>query len=370
MNIIKRISSSNFFKDKWLNILFVYHFLFILLAYFLRVHRGYSDAHLYWAQSFDITKYSWLSFADYGTAFMLFLNYPFIKMGLPFWFGFLLYGLIGFWSIVLYLKWIHLVLGKQLLLRGVNVLPVFYFLPNLHYWTAGLGKESLIFFGLASIFYAMASRTYVTFSCLVGGILLFILRPHVALMLLSALVFVFVFDQKYSLKRRLAVASVALSVFFTLLYMVFQITHIRHWNWDRILYFNAYSIQSFRHSGSYVPMLDYSLPYQLFSFYFRPLFFDADSFFKYLASLENVFVLGIHVLGIVFALRYYKSIHYSQWVKMVFLFTLICGLLYVQRYANLGIFMRTKMMFQPFTLIALLFVIQQGKRFYDENINT
>ncbi|PWA04024.1 hypothetical protein DB895_13025 [Flavobacterium psychrotolerans] len=294
---------------------------------------------------------------------MLFLNYPFIKMGLPFWFGFLLYGLVGFWSIILYIKWIHLVLGKQLLIRGINILPIFYFLPNLHYWTAGLGKEPLIFFGLVSVFYAMASRAYITFSSLMGGILLLILRPHVAMMLLSALVLVFVFNEEYSLKRRVAVASVALSFFLTLLYMVFQITHIRHWNWERILYFNAYSIESFRHSGSYVPMLEYSLPYQLFSFYFRPLFFDANSLFQHLASVENVFVFAIHLLGILFALRDYKKIHYPQWVKMVFLFTLICGLLYVQRYANLGIFMRTKMMFQPFTLIALLFIIKQGKPF-------
>ena len=138
MNIIQRISLLKIFQNKWFNLLFIYHSFFILFAYLIRINRGISDAHFYWAQSFDIHKYSWFSFAEYGTSFILFINYPFIKIGFPFWFGFLLYGLIGFFSVVLYVKWIHLVLGKQLLIKGINVLPIFYFLPNLHFWTAGL----------------------------------------------------------------------------------------------------------------------------------------------------------------------------------------------------------------------------------------
>lgn len=47
-------------------------------------------------------------------------------------------------------------------------------------------------------------------------------------------------------------------------------------------------------------------------------------------------------------------------MKTVFLFTFIASVLYIERYANLGIFMRTKIMFQPFMTVALLMIIQQG----------
>ena len=47
-------------------------------------------------------------------------------------------------------------------------------------------------------------------------------------------------------------------------------------------------------------------------------------------------------------------------MKIAVLFTFIASLLYIQRYANLGIFMRTKMQFIPFELIALLYVIKLG----------
>jgi hypothetical protein len=137
-------------------------------------------------------------------------------------------------------------------------------------------------------------------------------------------------------------------------------THIRYWDWQRITYFNEYSIHSFRYSGSYVPMLDYNWFYKMFSFYFRPLFFDANSILSLFASLENVFVFCIHSIGLYIIVRFRNRIIFTEWLKWILVFTLICGLLYVERYANLGIFMRTKMMFQPFTIIALLFIIKKG----------
>ena len=130
MNSIKTINISEIFQKQCVKILFIYHCFFIFFSYWIRVNRGFSDAHLYWAQSFDINKQSWFSFAEYGTSVILFLNYPFIKIGLPFWFGFLMYGFIGFMGILIYIKWIHLVLGKQLLFKGINVIPIFYFLAN------------------------------------------------------------------------------------------------------------------------------------------------------------------------------------------------------------------------------------------------
>lgn len=340
-------------------ILFIYHCFFIYVAYKVRIDRGISDALFYWAKTFDINTYSWISFADVGTSFMLFLNYPFIKFGFPFWFGFILYGVIGFLGILIYIKWIHLVFGKQFLLMGVNILPIFYFLPNMHFWTSGLGKEPLIFFGIASVFYALSSGNFKSVSFIIGSLLIFAIRPHVAMILLSTIIIVYIFRKDISIKRRCIVAILSGMLILSLVYIVFQMTQIRYWNWERINYFNEYSILSFRYSGSYVPMLEYNWFYKLFSFYFRPLFYDVNSLLGILVSFENVFILLIHFIALFFILRF-KSVIYTEWVKYVLGFTLICGLIYVQRYANLGIFIRTKMMFQPFAIIALLFIIKQG----------
>ena len=341
-------------------LLFGYHLLFILLAYKLRIDRGISDAHLYWGKSIDINQHSWFYFANYGTNFILFLNYPFIKLGLPFWFGFLMYGTIGFFGIRKFMDWTFLVFGKSLEYKGFNILYLVFFLPNLHFWTASLGKEALLFWGIASVFYAMASQNYKTFSFVVGSLVVLIIRPHVALMLLAAITLILLFDRNYSLKKRLGFWVFASAILSMLLYMVFQLSNIRYWNWERISYFNDYSILSFRNSGTYVPMLDYNYFYKLFSFNFRPLFFDANTIWAFFASIENCLILLIHGLALICIVKFYAKITFGQWMKIVFLFTFIASMLYVQRYANLGIFMRTKMMFQPFVLIALFCIIKQG----------
>lgn len=79
-----------------------------------------------------------------------------------------------------------------------------------------------------------------------------------------------------------------------------------------------------------------------------------------MASIENALVLLIYLLAVVVVIIFYKKIIFPQWMKIAFLFALIASLLYIQRYANLGIFMRTKIMFQPFVLIALFCIIKQG----------
>ena len=360
-----KIYINSFFKNiekQWVAILFVYHCFFIYLAYTIRINRGISDSLFYWAKTFDINKYSWFSFAEIGTSFMLFLNYPFIKLQLPFWFGFLLYGIIGFFGVLIYIRWIHLVLGEKLLWKGINILPFFYFLPNLHFWTSGLGKEPVVFFGIASVFYALSSNQYKSFSFLVGSVLVIAIRPHIAMMMFLTIILVSVFRNDISFKRRFLIGSLSSLLTVGLTYIVFQMTHIRYWNWERINYFNEYSILSFRSSGSYVPMLEYNWFYKLFSFYFRPLFYDTNSVWGILVSIENTFILFIHCVALFFILRF-RTIIYPEWVKYVLVFTIICGLIYIQRYANLGIFIRTKMMFQPFTIIALLFIIKQGISF-------
>ncbi|MGL2966868.1 hypothetical protein [Flavobacterium sp. XGLA_31] len=352
-------------KQKQVILLFLYHLIFIVFAYDFRVLKGISDAHLYWAQNFDIHKYVWLDFANYGTDFILFLNYPLLKLGLPFWSGFLIYGLIGFFGVLKWMQWAVLVLGSSTIYKKVNLVYLLAWLPNLHFWTANLGKEALVFYGLAGIFYAMASHHYKTFSFITGCLLVLIIRPHVALMLLTAVALVVAFQKNQSMKKKIIMVFVSISGMLVLFYMVLQLTKIRYFDWSRIQRYNDFSVYSFRHSGSYIPMQEYDYFSRIFAFNFRPLFFDVKSILGVLASVENALVLFVCLLGLFFSIRYLNKIHYSNWMKVAFGFALISSLLYVQRYANLGIFMRTKMMFQPFMMVALFCIISQGLVLYN-----
>lgn len=346
-------------KNKLYTTLFFYHLVFILFSYSYAISYG-GDTYLYWAKNLDISQNSWVDFLSHDAKFILFLNYPFIKLGLPFWFGFLLYGIIGFFGILKWVQWSELVIKNKLTYKGFNFLYLVFLLPNLHIWTATLGKEPIIFWGIASVVFGLTTHKYKTFSFIVGSLLILVIRPHVALMLLSAIGIALFFDKNISFRNRLAIVSAAFTGGLMLLYVVFQTTSIGYWDWKRINYFNEYSVLSFQHSGSYVPMLEYNYFYKWFSFLFRPLFYDAHSVLSFFASAENLFSLAVLITALFFLIHFYAKIAFTREMKIIFLFTFIAGLLYVERYANLGIFMRTKIMYQPFLTIALLFVACQG----------
>lgn len=339
--------------------LFFYHLCFCFLAYYLRLVRGISDSHFYWGTTIDITRHSWLDFADYGANFILFLNYPLIRFGFPFWLGFVLYGILGFLGILQWIKFTEKIIGS-LYFRGINFLPFIYFLPNLHYWTATLGKEPIVFLAIATIFNYIVDFKEKLFYLVIAFLLLLLIRPHIALLLFFSLLVILLFQKKYSVKRKLVFLIPSITLLSVLLYMVFQLTLIKYFSWSRILYSNHYSVLSFRNSRSYVPMLDYTVWYKFFSFNFRPLFFDSNSIWAFFASLENCTILILHLLTLLVLLLYYKKIIFPEWAKVVLLFSLVFSLVYIQRYANLGIFMRTKIMFQPFLIVVFVSIVKQS----------
>ncbi len=338
--------------------LFFYHLCFCFLAYHLRVVRGISDSHFYWAQYTNLTNHSWFDYADYGANFILFLNYPFLRFGFPFWFGFFLYGIVGYLGILQWMQFTERIIGG-IYFKGYNFLPFIFFLPNLHYWTATLGKEPIVFLSLAILFNFVVDFKGKKAPIVLSFLFLLLIRPHVALLFLISLILILLFQKSYSLKRKIIFSIVSLSLFSVLLPMVFRLVTVKYWDWNRILYSNHYSVLSFRNSGSYVPMLEYPIWYKFFSFNFRPLFFDSNSIWAFFASLENCIILLLHLITLVVILMYYKNIIFPEWMKVVLLFSLVFSLVYIQRYANLGIFMRTKIMFQPFLIVGFISIIQQ-----------
>jgi len=351
-------------KKSFFYTLFVYHLGFIFLSYFYTLNKG-GDAHLYWFQTPVAAHASWLNHLGLGTDMMLFLNYPFaVLLNLPFWFGFLLYGCIGFLGIVQLLRLCKIWVGEEVRFFGVNVLPLFFFLPNMHFWTAGITKEALCFLAIATILLKVYQERYTSVALWFSFLFLFLLRPHVGIMLLFAVsaVLLWVKNWKPLIKWGIGVGGTALLALGYLLFL--RLSQINSLHLGRLLRFNEGSILSFRDSGSYVPMLEYGYPMKLFSFYFRPLFMDAQNLIQWVLSLENALIVALHLFVVWLFLSYWKSLKTDTLFKILVVFALVAGLLYVQRYANLGIFARTKVMVQPFLVLGLLWlktIVIKGK---------
>jgi hypothetical protein len=351
----------SFFKKYEIYFLGGYFFLFLVANYIYRLSHK-SDADLYWARSFDINRYDWLFFLKFNNHFMLFINYPFIKLGVPFWGGFLLYGVVGFWGLYLFRAWAIQILSDNLKLVGINLLPLLFWLPNLSIWIANLGKESLVFFGISACFFASLSLKKYWYYAVLGGFLVLMIRPHVAFMWLAGILVAVLFSKSITYKNKIKGAALGILVLAVAFLGMLKITRVATWNWEQIQASNQRSLDFFKDSGSYVPIQDYTPIYKWFTFYFRPLFVDAHTPLSWIASIENLLLLSLHLVVFFLVLKKGFKIALPIWAVTSLVAAFIAVLLFVERYANLGIFMRTKIMFQPFVLVVLMWIWGEVKK--------
>lgn len=340
-------------------ILFGYHLLFAFIAYHFFKENG-GDAAFYWFQLNVSESKDWFDFFNYGSDFILFLNYPFVKFfHLDIAFGFFLYSCIGFLGILQLYRLLRFHIGDGLRFFGINWLPLLLFLPNLHFWTAMLGKEALCFLFIANILLELSKGKYTSKTLLISFLLLTVIRPHISLMLFFSVFIGFFFFGKWNLKTKLIAFAIATVVSSGLFYMFLQLSEIKRLDFERIRRFNEFSLLSFKDSGTYVPIIEYSYPYKIFTFYFRPLFNEIPSFYGFVLGLENVLVLTAHFAAFVFFLIHYKKLVFPMVFKVIMFFALISGLLIVQRYSGFGIFARTKVMLQPFVMVLVFWIFAQ-----------
>ncbi len=354
--IPSEIKNSN---SKLIAILAGYHLLFTFFAYNFYIKNG-GDATFYWLQLKTSAAKEWFDFFTYGSDFILFLNYPFVKIF--HWdiaFGFLLYSSIGFFGILQFYRLLRFHIGDRLRFFGWDFLPVILFLPNLHFWTAMLGKEALCFLFIATILLAVSKANYLSVSNIISVFFLCVIRPHIALMLLFSIFLCFLLFGTWRWKTKLIASAIAIAAFSGLFYMFLQLSKIKRFDFGRLQRFNEFSLLSFKNSDTYVPIIEYSYPYKLFTFYFRPLLNEIPSFYGLALGLENGLVLTLHLVVLVLFLRHYRKLVFPLVFKVILLFAVISGLLIVQRYSGFGIFARTKIMIQPFFMVVLLWIIAQ-----------
>ena len=73
-------------------------------------------------------------------------------------------------------------------IQGVDLITLFIFLPNMHYWTASLGKGAIIFMGLAMATYGLSKVKGRKLALIIGMVLVYHVRPHVFLFMLVGIV--------------------------------------------------------------------------------------------------------------------------------------------------------------------------------------
>jgi len=353
----------SFFNKKLMNRLFLYHMFFGIVYYaYAFIHP--SDSHKYFLWPQNVTK-GWLDFFGTETTFVNFISYPFINgfgfsyemmMVLYTWFGFL-----GFVYAYLFFK--ENISLEVKVFKHIDLLSLILFLPNMHFWTASMGKGAIIFLGLMIFAYSIKYPKARIIGLLVGSFLVFYIRPHVFLLLTVGGLGGFLLGKdSISWKKK---GLIGLTILAGLILVQEQILAVVHLNNSQDLLgdfikFTTERSNDLDNAGSGVNMAGYSLPEKFFTFWFRPLFFDAPGILGIIISAENLIylLLFMKIIKIDF-LKFLKNAPVN--VRMSLVLFLITSFAMTFVMSNLGIIIRQKSMVMYFLFFVIYYYLAHEK---------
>ncbi|MBL6444770.1 hypothetical protein JMN32_00510 [Fulvivirga sp. 29W222] len=236
---------------------------------------------------------------------------------------------------------------------GIGLLNLVFLLPNLHFWSGSFGKGSIIFMAIGLYFFGLNRPANRWIQILIGGLIIYHVRPHVMFVILISTFLGFIFSAKdVRWTTRVAVLVVSGVAFFYIYNDVLLLVGIEQGD-ELIEGLDLTSrIDDLSKATSGVDISNYSFPMLMFTFLYRPLFFDAPGLLGIIVSFENILLLLITIQFLFSGgLKYLFKGDYM--VKSAFFSFITVSIALAQISANLGLAIRQKSQ----VMLLFLFVI-------------
>lgn len=338
---------------RFISVLYLYHIL-LAIVYYIYATFNPSDSKAYFRKAIVQYKGSiWFDYFGTSTDFVEFIAFGLVnKLAFTYESCMVFFAWLGFVGFVFF----YLFFKEQFSIRpkifGFDSIKIVFLLPNLHFWSASLGKGSLIFFAFGLFFYGISQLNLQRLlSILVAGWMIFQIRPHIFFVILIAIALGYIFSIKgpgFFIRVFTLVLATGL-----LVYIYNDIVSLT--GLEDEFFFDAdfsHRASELAKASSGIDISNYSLPEKLFAFCFRPLFFDAPGFLGFVVSFENLFYLIMFAnLFKLSGLRFLFGS--SAIIKTCFLTFLGVSLALAQITGNLGLAMRQKSQ----VMILMMFVI-------------
>lgn len=351
-----------FFDKKLMNKLYFYHLLFFLI-YFTYSQFNSSDSYQYYYVANYIGE-DWMILFQSGTKFISFIAAPFVQAGASYLTLMLIFawtGYVGFLFAYVFFK--ENITINVTIFKKYDLLTVLLFLPNMHFWTVSLGKGSLIFMGLMLFIYAIRVPQKRLFALLLGGFIVYMIRPHVMLFVLfGVMVGLLTGKSKMGFGIKFLVIVVSVVFLFFAQNSILSVANLE--NSENVIadfgQFATDQSQSLSTSSSGVQMNNYPLPIKFFTLWFRPLFVDSPNALGIFSSTENLIYL------LLFAkicnrrfLRFITKAPYMVKTSLIIFLLSSFALTFVM--SNLGIMMRQKSMVMYFGFFVIYYFLADEK---------
>lgn len=356
-----------FFDRKKMNLLYVYHTLFYFFYYWYASSNP-SDSKGYYAETVGHIG-TWFNLFGTDKTFIKFMGYPFYQIGFSSYemmmFIFSWFGFVGF--LYAYLFFRENIPVKVKVFK-IDFLTLLLFLPNMHFWTVSFGKGSAIFMGLMMFTYAVSKPKRRYLLLVFGSFIIFYIRPHVfAFVAVGAVLGYLSGREKIPVGQKLMIFITLIGALIALQDQILGVVNMQGTTAsDFVTNFENFTDDrsaDLSKAGSGVPMSSYPLPLKFFTFWFRPLFFDAPGILGIFISFENLLylLLFLKILKKDFISFVRKS---PAMVKMSLVIFLLASFAMTFVMSNLGLIMRQKSMVMYFIFFVIYYYLAQKK--YDK----
>ena len=351
-----------FFDKKLMNRLYWYHIVFFLI-YFTYASFEASDSKAYYIDA-GIVRENWTSLFLTGTKFIVFVANPLVQFGLSYLTVMLIFawtGYVGFLFAYLFFK--ENITINITVFKKFDLLSLLLFLPNMHFWTVSLGKGSLIFMGLMLFAYALRFPQKRLFTLLLGGFLVYMIRPHVMLfVLVGVMVGIITGKSKLGVGIKLLILAASIAFLISAKGSILSVAKLQD-SENVVEDFDQFALEQagrLETSGSGVQMSNYSLPFKFFTFWFRPLFVDSPGILGMFSSIENlIYLLLFAKISNRRFLRFIIKAPYLVKTSLIIFVLTSFALTFVM--SNLGIMMRQKSMVMYFCFFVIYYFLASEK---------
>jgi hypothetical protein len=359
--LLKTINVSD--KDKSiLKTLWIFHFLIsIYYALFSRLggvtgKGGGGDAWGYWKSAQQMSTDDFINnlFSTQGTEFMNAFNYiPANIFGMSFFANTLFFGLLGFIGFIFIYHICIQTIPYNSNFFKYPLFPLLLFLPNLHFWSSGIGKDTMLFLCIAMIAYGVMNIAK-RFPLIVIALLLsYGIRPHITLIITVSFGFAYILNGKVSKSQRIALSVLLATIAVAILPAVLEYTKIEDASLDSLESFSENQAAGLSNGLSFVDISSYPYPLKVLTFLYRPFFFDINGIPALIASFENLLLLllSIQVMR-KHPVRAFKAAPLA--IQGLFIFFILGILVFSMSMSNLGIILRMRNMFLPGLILFIL----------------
>ncbi|AZI41123.1 hypothetical protein [Epilithonimonas vandammei] len=336
--------------------LFFFHLL--MGTYYCFFIQG--DAIGYWRvpKAYTMETFKEGLFNGEGTMFMYAFNYLFSNLlNMSYFSNTLLFSLFGFMGITFFYIVALQTVPYNKIISGYVLFPLIFFLPNLHFWSSGVGKDTTLFLCIGMFTYGLMKPFQRIPLLVLAGLLSMAIRPHITLFLMVGFGLAYVFGGKVSPAQRFIFSAAMIAIGLAILPSVMEFAKIEEASaegFDKFATGKA-AVLSRSSAGSAIDISSYPFPLKVLTFWFRPALFDVRNLNGLIAALENLLLLLVFIKAMrTSPIRAFKAAPFV--IKGLVIFLVVGTLAFSQSMGNMGIMIRMRNMFLPGMIIYLMWI--------------